>query len=145
VDPRERCEIYNGAGDAWSRAVELTATPLIFGFLGYRLDLWIGTLPVFTVVFSAFCLGYSVWKVWAGYEAAMQVHEAQLLAGRRRGITPTGDVGPAGVEPADARPTGGAPAGAGPAGGGPAHVGPVDATSAHQATGALVPRQVLPR
>ncbi len=145
MDPRERCEIYNGAGDAWSRAVELTATPLIFGFLGYRLDLWIGTLPVFTVVFSAFCLGYSVWKVWAGYEAAMQVHEAQLLAGRGRGTTPTGDAGPAGGEPADARPTGGGPAHVGPAHVGPAHVGPAATASAHPGPAALVPRQVLPR
>jgi hypothetical protein len=52
--------------------------------LGYRLDLWVGTRPVFTVVFSAFCLSYAVWKIWTGYEAAMQVHEAQFGAGRRR-------------------------------------------------------------
>ncbi len=88
MDPRERSKIYNGASDAWSRAVELTVTPLIFGFLGYRLDLWAGTQPVFTIVFSAFCLGYEVWKMWSGYEAAMQVHEAELLARRRR---PSGD------------------------------------------------------
>ncbi len=84
MDPRERSKIYNGASDAWSRAVELTVTPLIFGYLGYRLDLWAGTLPVFTIVLSAFCLAYEVWKLWSGYEAAMQVHEAQLLAHRRR-------------------------------------------------------------
>ena len=89
MDPRERSKIYNGASDAWARAVELTATPLIFGFLGYRLDLWVGTLPVFTVVFSAFCLSYEVWKMWVSYEAAMQVHEAELLARRRRPSTPS--------------------------------------------------------
>lgn len=84
MDPREQSKIYNGASDAWSRAVELTVTPLIFGFVGYRLDLWAGTLPIFTIVLSAFCFGYVVWKAWSDYEATMQVLEAQLLASRRR-------------------------------------------------------------
>lgn len=92
VDPRERRETYNGAGEAWARAVDMTVTPLIFGFVGYRLDLWIGTLPVFTVVLSLFCLGYVVWKACNGYVAEMQVHEAKLAAGRRTSVAGGGTV-----------------------------------------------------
>lgn len=83
MDPRERRETYNGASDAWARAVELTLTPLIFGFLGHRLDAWLGTTPVLTVVLSAFCLGYVVWKACTGYVAEMQIHEARFARGRR--------------------------------------------------------------
>jgi F0F1-type ATP synthase assembly protein I len=86
VDPRERRETYNGASDALSRAVEITVTPMIFGFLGYRLDLWVGSAPAFTVVLSTFCLGYLSWKLCVGYAAEMQAHEAQLFgSGGRNG------------------------------------------------------------
>ena len=86
MDPLERRETYNGASDALARAVELTVTPIIFGFLGYRLDLWLGTRPAFTVALSAFCLGYLSWKLCVAYAAEMQAHEARLL-GARRGQT----------------------------------------------------------
>ncbi len=85
VNPGERREIYNGASDALARAVEITVTPMIFGFLGYRLDLWLGSAPAFTVVLSTFCLGYLSWKLCVAYSAEMQAHEARLLGtGRRR-------------------------------------------------------------
>jgi len=82
VDPRERNKIYNGASDGFSRAVEMVATPLIFGFLGHRLDAWVGTTPLFTVLFAVFCLGYVVWRTCAGYQADMVRHEAEFRANR---------------------------------------------------------------
>jgi F0F1-type ATP synthase assembly protein I len=86
LDPRERRETYNGASDALSRAVELTATPMIFGFLGYRLDLWLGSSPAFTVVLPTFCLAYLSWKLCTAYSAQMRAHEARLLGtGERNG------------------------------------------------------------
>lgn len=86
MDPRERRETYNGASDAWAQAVELTVTPLIFGYLGHRLDVWAGTRPVFTLLLGLLCLGYVVWKAYIAYEARMQVHESQL-AHRTRVMT----------------------------------------------------------
>ncbi|MBW3581000.1 MAG: AtpZ/AtpI family protein [Actinobacteria bacterium] len=88
MDPRERRETYNGASDAWAQAVELTVTPLIFGFLGHRLDLWVGTSPVFTLVLGVFCLAYVVWKACTTYAARMQVYEARLVGPRRSGARP---------------------------------------------------------
>ena len=83
MDPRERRETYNGASDAWAQAVELTVTPLIFGFLGFRLDLWAGTKPLFALLLGLVCLGYVVWKAITTYQARMQVHEARLVGASR--------------------------------------------------------------
>ena len=87
MDP-ERRETYNGANDAMARAMEIAVTPIIFGFLGYRLDLWLGTRPAFTVVLSTFCLAYLFWKMYVAYSVEMQAHEARLLgAGDRHAHT----------------------------------------------------------
>ena len=75
-------ETYSGAGDAWATAFELAVTPAVFGFLGYRLDLWVASTPLFTIVFTVVALSYVVWKAYAAYEAEMKVHEARLF-GRR--------------------------------------------------------------
>lgn len=83
MDP-ERRETYNGANDAMARAMEIAVTPIIFGFLGYRLDLWLGTRPAFTVVLATFCLGYLSWKMYVAYSAEMQAHEARLLGAGNR-------------------------------------------------------------
>lgn len=82
MDPGRR-QTYNGANDAMARAMEIAVTPIIFGFLGYRLDLWLGSGPAFTVVLSTFCLAYLSWKMYVAYSAEMQAHEARLLGARR--------------------------------------------------------------
>lgn len=78
MDLRHRRETYNGAGEVLARAFELAVTPIIFGFLGYRLDRWVGTRPVFTVFLAVFALAYLTWKLVSGYEAEMRAHEAAL-------------------------------------------------------------------
>jgi hypothetical protein len=42
----------NNYGDGLSIAFELVATPAIFGLIGFGLDRWLGTTPLFTLVFS---------------------------------------------------------------------------------------------
>ena len=56
----ERRELNNGVGNALSRAVELTVTPMIFGFFGYLLDGRLGTRPIFMFVLFLFVLGYTL-------------------------------------------------------------------------------------
>ena len=99
MDPRERSKIYNQASDGFSRAVEMVATPLIFGFLGHRLDAWVGTNPLFTVVLALSCLGYITWKTCAVYQADMERHEAELRANRsnRRRSAGSGSTPPVAV------------------------------------------------
>lgn len=76
MELRERRETYNGFGNALSRAVELVATPTIFGLLGYLLDRALHTVPAFTIVFTVFALcGLGV-KMWFTYDHEMRAHEA---------------------------------------------------------------------
>lgn len=81
MDLRDRRELNNGVGNALSRAVELTVTPMIFGFFGYLLDGRFGTRPVFMFVFFLFVLGYTLWKQFVLYSKAMDA-EQQKLFGR---------------------------------------------------------------
>jgi hypothetical protein len=64
-----------GFGDGLSAAFEMVVTPAIFGVLGFFLDRFLGTVPVFTLVFSVAVLSYMVWKFWAQY---MRDSEAEL-------------------------------------------------------------------
>lgn len=72
-------ELNNGFGNALSTAVELAVTPAIFAFLGWRLDLWLGTTPLFLLFFFLFTFGYVMWRQRAIYEAKMTRQEQELL------------------------------------------------------------------
>ena len=75
----DRRELNNGVGNALSRAVELTVTPLIFGFFGFLLDGRLGTRPVFMFLFFAFVLGYTLWKEYVLYGKAMDAEHEKLF------------------------------------------------------------------
>ena len=63
----ETREMKQGFGDAFAAAFELVVTPAIFGFLGWLLDSRLGTVPVFTIVFSAITLAYASWRLSRTY------------------------------------------------------------------------------
>jgi len=84
-DMAERRAITNGFGDALAKAFELAATPAVFGFLGWLLDRWLGTEPLFLVAFVVIVFVYEVWKLFLGYGTAMAEHEARLLGQRKAG------------------------------------------------------------
>ena len=86
VDERERRELRTGAGDAFSAAFELIATPGIFGLLGWLLDSRLGTWPVFTITFVLVVLSYEVWKLYVRYAAEMDTALAERRAGY--GVSP---------------------------------------------------------
>ena len=71
MDSSQRRELNEGFGDGLQQAFELVVTPAIFGVLGYFLDRWLGTVPLFTIVFTLFVLGYVGWKLYATYAADM--------------------------------------------------------------------------
>jgi F0F1-type ATP synthase assembly protein I len=80
----DRRETYNGFGDALARAVELVATPLLFGLLGYVLDRVLGTRPLLTVVLSVAAVVGMFLRMYYGYATAMDAHARRLPAGRDR-------------------------------------------------------------
>ena len=81
-DLSARRELNRGAGDALSSAFALAVTPALFGFIGWRLDVWLGTTPLLLLFLFLLTVGYEIWKLFVRYDAQMRDHEAQLI-GRR--------------------------------------------------------------
>jgi F0F1-type ATP synthase assembly protein I len=79
VELRDRQDLNNGFGNALSRAVEIVVTPMIFGFFGYLLDGRFNTRPVFMLVFFLLVLGYTLWKHFNLYSAAMDREQRKVL------------------------------------------------------------------
>jgi F0F1-type ATP synthase assembly protein I len=73
-------ELNNGFGNSLSTAVELVVSPLLFAVIGWRIDAWLGTSPVFTGLLFGFTLGYIVWKQLTTYSAKMDHQQHELLA-----------------------------------------------------------------
>jgi F0F1-type ATP synthase assembly protein I len=84
VNLRDRQELNNGFGNALSRAVELAVTPMIFGFLGFLLDSRLGARPAFMLTFFLIVFGYTLWKHYTLYSAAMDREQHKLIGGRGR-------------------------------------------------------------
>lgn len=80
VDDRERRELRNGAGDAFSAAFEMVVTPALFGLLGWFLDSRIGIFPVLTLVLVGVTLTYEVWKFVRRYGEEMDTALEQRRA-----------------------------------------------------------------
>jgi F0F1-type ATP synthase assembly protein I len=93
VDQNDKRDLYNGFGDGLALAFEFAVTPAIFGGLGYLLDRAVGTLPVFTIIFSLFCLVGMFVKIWYSYDASMREQEAKAPWGRPRQHLPPGGQG----------------------------------------------------
>jgi F0F1-type ATP synthase assembly protein I len=89
-DPSTKRELNRGFGDALATAFELALTPAIVAFLGWRLDLWLGTTPLFLAGFFLFTMGYEIWKLFRRYEARM-TSEAANIPGLRNPNGPAGD------------------------------------------------------
>ena len=84
MDLRDRQDLYNGFGNGLSRAFELAATPAVFGVLGWLLDRWAGTLPLFTLLLFFFGVAGTGYMAWFRYEQQMKEHEADAVWSRRR-------------------------------------------------------------
>lgn len=68
--------------DDMTRGIELVATPLVVGLLGWLLDHLVGTAPLFTIVFVVAAVVATLAKMWYGYDAEMRSHEAAGLWAR---------------------------------------------------------------
>lgn len=85
MDDRERRELRNSAGDAFSSAFEMVVTPALFGLLGWFLDTRVGIFPVFTLVLVGITLAYEVWKLARRYNEEMDaaLEERRAAYGQR--------------------------------------------------------------
>lgn len=80
-----RHQIGQSAERGFSAAFELVATPALLGLIGYFIDRWLGTSPVFTIALAGFTACYVIWKLWYQYNAAMAELEAELIGARTGG------------------------------------------------------------
>ena len=71
MDEREQREMRKGAGDAFSAAFEMIATPALFGLLGWFIDSRLGLFPVFTLVLAGIVLAYETQKLCASYRQSL--------------------------------------------------------------------------
>ncbi len=81
MEERERRQMRDGGGDAFSAAFEMILTPVIFGLLGWLIDSRLGTFPLFTLVLAGLVLAYEVWKLYVRYSLEMD----EALEERRAG------------------------------------------------------------
>jgi hypothetical protein len=66
--------------DNVGRGIEFVVGLVVFLGLGYLLDRWLGTKPVFMIVFFVFAVVGNFVKMWLGYDVKMRQHEAELKA-----------------------------------------------------------------
>ncbi len=76
LDIGEKRELYGGFGNSLVWAFEFAATPLLFGLIGHFLDGRLGTGPWLTVILVVFALAGLTVRMYYGYVAAMEEHEA---------------------------------------------------------------------
>lgn len=61
-----------------SRGFEVVVTTAIFAAVGWLIDRWLGTTPIFTLVLGIFCFGYLIWSTVREYIAEMEAFDAAL-------------------------------------------------------------------
>ena len=79
ADLSARRELNRGAGDALSMAFELAVTPALLALIGWRLDVWLGTSPLFLLALFLFTVGYEIWKQFVRYDAQMRDQQARVV------------------------------------------------------------------
>ncbi len=63
-------------GDGLSRGFELVATTAIFLGIGWLVDRWLGTQPVFMLLLTVFALVGQGFLLYVRYEQEMRGHDA---------------------------------------------------------------------
>lgn len=58
-----------------TRGLELAITPVVFGGIGWLVDSWLGTRPLFTIGLAVFAVIGTVAKMWFSYDHHMRVIE----------------------------------------------------------------------
>jgi F0F1-type ATP synthase assembly protein I len=75
-DLRAKQQLNRGYSDGLARGMEVVATPLLLGTLGWLLDGWIGTSPILALVFGSFGAAGIFVKLKLGYDKQMDQAEA---------------------------------------------------------------------
>ena len=71
----EQPQANSAVGDALATAFEFAATIAIFVAIGFGLDWWLGTTPIFLVSVTIFVLIGQTVRLWFHYGAEIEKHE----------------------------------------------------------------------
>lgn len=82
--PTDQGLMYQGYGDGLARAFEFALTPAIFCGIGYAIDRWLGTMPVFSIILFLVSVTGMFAKTWYAYEARMREEDASAPWARTR-------------------------------------------------------------
>jgi F0F1-type ATP synthase assembly protein I len=75
--------INKGTDDKIGKGIDVALVTLVFLGLGYALDRWLGTKPLFTIGLVMLALIGEFLRFWYDYDARMKVLEAQRAASVR--------------------------------------------------------------
>jgi len=78
----DKRDLYRGADDGYTRAMELALTPVVAGAIGYLIDRAIGTLPLMTIVLLMVAVVATFLKMYYTYDTTMKAHDAESPWGR---------------------------------------------------------------
>ncbi len=81
VKPSTRSNANEGVG----RGMEFAILVLMFLGVGYALDRWLGTKPVFMIIMVVLALVGQFASMWYGYDARMKQLEAERRVTSRQG------------------------------------------------------------
>jgi F0F1-type ATP synthase assembly protein I len=77
-------QLNKGFADAVSRSFEFVATIAMFTGLGWLLDHFLGTAPVFLVILTVLGFAGNLLRSWYAYDATMRKLEAELPSRQTR-------------------------------------------------------------
>jgi Flp pilus assembly protein TadB len=75
--------------DGLTMAAELAITPAIFGFIGFKVDAWLGLTPLFTLVLAIWAFSVVFWMTWRRYDQKMDRLESEMRTSSLRSRTQT--------------------------------------------------------
>jgi hypothetical protein len=87
---RKDLRLNPGTGDKVGKGIDVALVTLAFLGIGYALDRWLGTKPLFMVGLVVLGLVGEFLRFWYDYDARMKVLEAQRAASARA-PSPHGD------------------------------------------------------
>ena len=75
--------INKGTDDRLGKSIDVALVTLVFLGVGYGLDRWLGTKPIFMIGFVVLALVGEFVRFWYDYDARMKVLEEQRAASTR--------------------------------------------------------------
>jgi ATP synthase protein I len=75
----------SSSDDGIGRGMEFAILVLMFLGIGYLLDRWFGTKPVFMIVLVVVALIGQFASMWYSYDARMKQHEEERIRNTRKG------------------------------------------------------------